>query len=271
MTSPPISLIWAEAHDRVIGAAGGMPWHVPEDLAHFKELTAGGTVVMGRKTWDALDPRFRPLPGRRNIVVTRDPEWSAEGAEVAHSRRSLRAVVSSPIWVIGGAELFAATIDRADRLEVTELDLDVEGDTWAPPIGDSFTVAHRDRLAGVADRHPLPLPPLRPPPPERQPRPHSRVHLRPEFVSMTFVPRVRGYPLTRVHQMNVPVPRHRSPQTRVVPSYPQIALAPRFPPASSGIVSACNRSSTPSPHAAASPRPPSSHHVASIGSSSTSP
>ena len=62
-----------------------MPWHVPEDLAHFKELTLGDTVVMGRKTWDALDPRFRPLPGRRNIVVTRDPEWSADGAEVVHS------------------------------------------------------------------------------------------------------------------------------------------------------------------------------------------
>ena len=155
MTSPPIALIWAEAHDRVIGAAGGMPWHVPEDLAHFKELTAGGTVVMGRRTWDALDPRFQPLPGRRNIVVTRDPDWSADGAEVAHSLEAAFAAPSattpaastsalaSPIWVIGGAELFAATIDRADRLEVTELDLEVEGDTWAPPIGDSWTVAEQ--------------------------------------------------------------------------------------------------------------------------------
>ena len=121
-----------------------MPWHVPEDLAHFKQLTTGGTVVMGRKTWDALDPRFRPLPGRRNIVLTRDPDWSAEGAEVAHSVDAALpadAVTRSPIWIIGGAELFAATIDRADRLEVTELDLDVDGDTWAPPIGDSWTVA----------------------------------------------------------------------------------------------------------------------------------
>jgi dihydrofolate reductase len=118
-------------------AAGGMPWHVPEDLAHFKELTTGSTVVMGRKTWDALDPRFKPLPGRRNIVVTRDPEWSADGAEAA---RSLEDALSGapPLWVIGGAELFAATIDRADRLEVTELDLDVDGDTWAPPVGHSW-------------------------------------------------------------------------------------------------------------------------------------
>jgi dihydrofolate reductase len=138
-TAPSIALIWAEAHDRVIGAAGGMPWHVPEDLAHFKELTAGGTVVMGRKTWDALDPRFQPLPGRRNIVVTRDPEWSADGAQVAHSLEDALAA-DGPLWVIGGAELLAATIDRADRLEVTELDLDVDGDTWAPPIGHGWTV-----------------------------------------------------------------------------------------------------------------------------------
>lgn len=132
-----LSLIWAQAHHRVIGAAGGMPWHVPEDLAHFKELTLGSTVVMGRKTWDALDLRFRPLPGRRNIVVTRDPEWASEGAEVAHS---LDDALTGPgaVWVIGGAELFAATIDRADRLEVTELDLEVEGDTFAPPIGSGW-------------------------------------------------------------------------------------------------------------------------------------
>jgi dihydrofolate reductase len=128
----PLSLIWAEAHDRVIGASGGMPWHVPEDLAHFKELTLGSTVIMGRKTWDALDPRFRPLPGRRNVVVTRDPEWSADGAEVVHE------IALDDGWVIGGAELFAATIDRAVRLEVTELDLDVDGDAFAPPIGSGW-------------------------------------------------------------------------------------------------------------------------------------
>lgn len=130
----PLSLIWAQAHGRVIGEGGGMPWHVPEDLAHFKELTLGGTVIMGRKTWDALDPRFRPLPGRRNVVVTRDPEWAAEGAEVVHD------LTMDDGWVIGGAELFAATIDRAERLEVTELDLDVEGDTFAPPIGSGWRV-----------------------------------------------------------------------------------------------------------------------------------
>ena len=132
MGTVSLSLIWAQAHDRVIGFEGGMPWHVPEDLAHFKELTLGDTVIMGRKTWDALDPRFRPLPGRRNVVVTRDPEWSAEGAEVLHE------ITMDDGWVIGGAELFAATIDRAERLEVTELDVEVEGDTFAPPIGSGW-------------------------------------------------------------------------------------------------------------------------------------
>jgi dihydrofolate reductase len=126
-----LALIWAQAHDRVIGLAGGMPWHVPEDLAHFKELTMGEPVIMGRKTWDALDPRFRPLPGRRNLVMTRDPSWSAPGAEVIGQ-------IPDDGWIIGGAELFALTIDRASRLEVTELDLDVEGDTFAPPIGPSW-------------------------------------------------------------------------------------------------------------------------------------
>jgi dihydrofolate reductase len=129
-----LKLIWAQARGGVIGNEGGMPWHVPEDLAHFKELTMGGTVVMGRKTWDALDPRFRPLPGRRNIVVTRDRSWSAEGAEAVHE-------IPDDGWIIGGAELFAATIDRAEALEVTELDIEVPGDTWAPPIGASWQAA----------------------------------------------------------------------------------------------------------------------------------
>lgn len=129
-----LGLIWAQAHDRVIGADGGMPWHVPEDLAHFKEVTLGDTVIMGRKTWDALDPRFRPLPGRRNLVMTRDPDWSAPGAEVIRE-------FPDEGWIIGGAELLAATIDRADRLEVTELDLAVEGDTWAPPIGPTWAIS----------------------------------------------------------------------------------------------------------------------------------
>lgn len=128
-----LTLIWAQASNGVIGAGGTMPWHLPEDLAHFKELTTGSSVVMGRRTWDSFPERFRPLPGRRNVVVTRDPDWSAEGAEVVHSVDDALALDASP-WVIGGAAIFRETIDRAARLEVTEIDVAPDGDTFAPAI-----------------------------------------------------------------------------------------------------------------------------------------
>lgn len=133
-----LGLIWAQAEGGVIGADGGMPWHVPEDLAHFKAVTAGSAVVMGRKTWDSLPPRFRPLPGRRNIVVTRRRDWHAPGADAVGSLDEALALAAADddgwIWVIGGGELFRQAIGRADRLEVTELDLAVPGDTFAPPV-----------------------------------------------------------------------------------------------------------------------------------------
>jgi len=126
-----VGLIWAEARGGVIGAEGGMPWHVPEDLAHFKEVTMTAPVVMGRKTWDSLPERFRPLPGRENIVVTRSQDWTHDGvrraATVADAVRGFERA-----WVIGGAEIFRQVIGDADRLEVTELALDVEGDAFAP-------------------------------------------------------------------------------------------------------------------------------------------
>ncbi|MFB2554640.1 dihydrofolate reductase [Herbiconiux liangxiaofengii] len=130
-----VSLIWAEAHGGVIGEAGSIPWHLPEDLAHFRELTAGATVVMGRKTWDSLPERFRPLPGRRNVVVTRQADWAAEGAERAGSVQD--AVTASggdgrDTWVIGGGEIYRQALPQADRLEITEVDLAVAGDTRAP-------------------------------------------------------------------------------------------------------------------------------------------
>ncbi|MCR2764817.1 dihydrofolate reductase [Microbacterium sp. zg.B48] len=131
-----LGLIWAEAADGVIGRDGGMPWHVPEDLAHFKAVTAGSPVVMGRKTWDSLPERFRPLPARRNIVVTRSERWSAPGAERAGSLQAALAAAAGDgparIWLIGGGELFREGIALADRLEVTELDTTVAGDTYAP-------------------------------------------------------------------------------------------------------------------------------------------
>ena len=127
-----VGLIWAEAAGGVIGAEGGMPWYVPEDLAHFKETTQGAPVVMGRKTWDSLPERFRPLPGRDNIVVTRQQDWTAEGARRA-STVSEAVRGQEKVWIIGGAEIFRQVIADADRLEVTELDLTVDGDTFAPP------------------------------------------------------------------------------------------------------------------------------------------
>lgn len=128
-----VGLVWAEADGGVIGADGGMPWHVPEDLAHFKEVTLGAAVVMGRRTWESFPERFRPLPGRRNIVVTRTEGWSAEGAEAAASLTDALALAGDGrVWVIGGGALFREAVDGADLLEVTELDLDVPGDTFAP-------------------------------------------------------------------------------------------------------------------------------------------
>ncbi|AMG84306.1 MULTISPECIES: dihydrofolate reductase [Microbacterium] len=127
-----VGLIWAEAAGGVIGAEGGMPWYVAEDLAHFKETTQGAPVVMGRKTWDSLPERFRPLPGRDNIVVTRQQDWTAEGARRA-STVSEAVRGQEKVWIIGGAEIFRQVIADADRLEVTELDLTVDGDTFAPP------------------------------------------------------------------------------------------------------------------------------------------
>ena len=124
-------LIWAEARGGVIGASGGMRWHVPEDLAHFKEVTLGAPVVMGRKTWESLPERFRPLPGRENIVITRSQEWAADGARrAADITEAVRGL--EKVWIIGGAEIFPQVIGDADRLEVTELDLEVDGDAFAP-------------------------------------------------------------------------------------------------------------------------------------------
>ncbi|HEX4745244.1 MAG TPA: dihydrofolate reductase [Gaiellaceae bacterium] len=129
-----ISLVAAVARGGVIGRDGGLPWSLPEDLAHFREITMGHPVVMGRKTWESLPERFRPLPRRRNVVVTRNPAWSAEGAERAGSLDEALALVEGAerVSIIGGGEIFAAALLVADELLVTEIDVDVEGDTYFP-------------------------------------------------------------------------------------------------------------------------------------------
>lgn len=133
---PALHLIYAQAHNRVIGYRGSMPWHLPEDLAHFKRTTIGHPVIMGRKTWDSLPAAFRPLQGRRNIVVTRQTQWSAQGAETVHSlQQALDACDShEQVWLIGGAQLYAQAIPIAQQIVVTEIDKAVQGDAFAPEL-----------------------------------------------------------------------------------------------------------------------------------------
>lgn len=147
-----LGLIWAEARGGVIGRDGGMPWHVPEDLAHFKERTTGAPVIMGRRTWESFPERFRPLPGRRNIVVTRNETWAAEGAERAASLDDALALAGSvpEMWVIGGAALFAEAIERASVLEVTELDLEIDGGDTFSPARPGWAVAEAQPADGWA-------------------------------------------------------------------------------------------------------------------------
>lgn len=133
--SRTIGLIWAQTPKGIIGRDNTIPWRVPEDMAHFKDVTWGHPVVMGRRTWDSLPPRFRPLAGRRNIVVTRQPEWAADGAERAGSlQQALELAGDGPVWVAGGGEIYRAAMPLATELMVTEVDADVDGDTLAPVI-----------------------------------------------------------------------------------------------------------------------------------------
>ncbi|RSM44604.1 dihydrofolate reductase [Amycolatopsis balhimycina DSM 5908] len=126
-----IGLVWAQAANGVIGRDGELPWHLPEDLRHFKELTAGAAVVMGRRTWESLPPRFRPLPGRRNLVLSRTPQ---EGAETFPDLAPALAAADD-VWVIGGAAVYRAALPFADRVVVTEIRESFEGDTYAPEVG----------------------------------------------------------------------------------------------------------------------------------------
>jgi dihydrofolate reductase len=137
MTGP--SLIWAQSTSGVIGRAGGIPWQLPEDLIHFKALTMGHTVVMGRRTWESLPAKFRPLPGRRNVVLTQQTGFTAEGATVV---RSLAEALTDPdSWVVGGEQIYTLAMPRASRCEVTEVDIDLprdDGDVVAPLLDETW-------------------------------------------------------------------------------------------------------------------------------------
>jgi dihydrofolate reductase len=131
-----IVIIAAVAKNRVIGKDNKLLWNIPEDMAHFKALTAGHTVIMGRKTWESLPPRFRPLPGRRNIVITRQPDYAAPGAELADSLENAQKLASTATvaFIIGGEQIYTQAMALADRLEITEVDQEPEGDAWFPEI-----------------------------------------------------------------------------------------------------------------------------------------
>jgi dihydrofolate reductase len=130
MEKPPITLVVARAQNGVIGRGGTLPWHLPADLKRFKALTMGSAMVMGRKTFDSLP---KVLPGRRHIVLTRDRAWSAAGAEAAHDvSEAIELAGGERLSVIGGAEIFAAFLPLASRIELTEILADIEGDTFMP-------------------------------------------------------------------------------------------------------------------------------------------
>lgn len=151
-------LIAAVAKNRVIGINNQLPWHLPEDLKHFRELTRGCAVIMGRKTWESLPEAFRPLPGRRNIVLTRQQGLVADsrflGAELATSLPDALALIgenSATVFVIGGADLYQQAIEQADRLEITEVDMEPEGDAWFPAI-DPTRWSESARVAGQSEK-----------------------------------------------------------------------------------------------------------------------
>ena len=134
-----VGLIWAQSTSGVIGRDGGIPWRLPEDQARFKELTTGHTVVMGRLTWESLPARVRPLPGRRNVVVTRQADYTAEGAHVVSSLDD--ALTGDEAWVIGGEQIYALALPIAARCEVTEVEIALprqDADAVAPMLDETW-------------------------------------------------------------------------------------------------------------------------------------
>ena len=142
----PLHLIYARARNNVIGKNGDLPWHLPEDLAHFKRTTLGQAVVMGRITWESIPEKFRPLPGRKNVVVSRQADYPASGASVVTSLQAALALFPADevVWLIGGAQLYAQALPLASQLVVTEIDADFEGDAFAPELGHSWQQVQRE-------------------------------------------------------------------------------------------------------------------------------
>ncbi len=147
-----LHLIFARSANGVIGKDGALPWHLPEDMAHFKRTTVGHPVIMGRRTWDSLPARFRPLPQRLNIVVTRQAAWQAAGAQVTHSLEEACRVCppQSDAWVIGGAQIYAQALPLASTAVVTEIATEFDGDALAPEFGPEWQeIARQDHISGT--------------------------------------------------------------------------------------------------------------------------
>jgi len=136
-------MVWAQAAGGVIGADGALPWHLPEDLRLFRALTVGSTVVMGRRTWESLPAAVRPLPGRRNVVLSSTLEGATAGVEVVRSVPEVLALDGGDRWVIGGGGVYAALLPHADEVVVTEIDVEVPGDTWAPRLDPGWELGVR--------------------------------------------------------------------------------------------------------------------------------
>ena len=153
---PLISFVVAMTPDRVIGRDNQLPWHIPADLAHFKRLTIGKPVVMGRRTFESIG---RPLPQRHNIVVTRDRSYMAEGCTIAHSvEGALSAAGNVPeIAVIGGAQIFEELLPRADILHITYVHAEIDGDTFFPPLNPDNWREHERRELGAGPKNAYPL------------------------------------------------------------------------------------------------------------------
>jgi dihydrofolate reductase len=157
-TGPTLALIAALDRRRAIGRGGALLWHESEDQKHFRAVTMGSPVIMGRKTWDSLPARFRPLPGRRNIVVTRNADWRAAGADAARSLdEALALIADAPkVFVIGGGALYALALPQADELVLTEIDTVFDdADTFFPAVDTAaFNEVRRDaRVAADGTRY----------------------------------------------------------------------------------------------------------------------
>lgn len=159
-TAPLLGAIWAQAENGIIGAKGTMPWHVPEDLAHFKRTTAGHPVIMGRATWNSFPEKFRPLPGRTNIVLSTQAaareQLREEGAVPVASLDEAIALAresagGEEIWVIGGGKVYAQALSRLDVAVITKLDVSPEGDTAAPQLGGDFGLGATDPASDSQD------------------------------------------------------------------------------------------------------------------------